>query len=132
MVSVVIFPLFRELVETPCLPLVDYLYIFCTICAISFHGQILLCTIRTTKQRFFHYIMMNDIIPSFVTVTPFGPYCNLCDVPLSVQKGIFNHGKESHPDFSFKNASVVREVQNKITTLRATPREVVQNWKLEL
>ena len=32
--------------------------------------------------------------------------------------GILNHGKTYHPEFSFKNASVVREVQNRIISLR--------------
>jgi hypothetical protein len=37
---------------------------------------------------------------------------------LSVEKGIFQHGKESHPEFSFKNASVVREVKDQMQMLR--------------
>lgn len=63
---------------------------------------------------------MSELIPSFIDVTPFGPYCKLCDVPLAVQRGIFHHGKKAHPEISFKNASVVRECLRKIDSLRST------------
>lgn len=61
---------------------------------------------------------MTEIVPSFVDITPFGPYCKLCSVSLAVQKGIFYHGRDNHPEVFFKNILVVREVQRKMTYLR--------------
>ena len=61
---------------------------------------------------------MPSEIPSFLEITPFGPYCKLCNEPLTIQKGISNHGKKFHPDVSFKNATIIREVNNKLTKLR--------------
>lgn len=61
---------------------------------------------------------MLDEIPSFVKITPFGAYCHLCVEPLTIQKGIFNHGKSFHSDILFKNATVIRQVQRKLAKLR--------------
>ena len=61
---------------------------------------------------------MSAEIPAFLGITPFGPYCKLCDVSLSVQKGIAAHGKESHPKEQFKNTTVVRYVQRRMKVLR--------------
>ena len=63
-------------------------------------------------------VAMSNEIPSFLGITPFGPYCKLCNVPLSVQKGILAHGKERHPDISFKNGIVIREVNRQMECLR--------------
>jgi hypothetical protein len=58
--------------------------------------------------------------PPFLDVTPFGPYCKVCNVPLSIQAGILAHGKEVHPECHFKNATVIRDVQRHIDILRKT------------
>ena len=61
---------------------------------------------------------MSQDIPHFVELTPFGPYCGPCDVILSLEKGIINHGKEFHPEIPFKNAVVVHEIKKQITDLQ--------------
>ena len=61
---------------------------------------------------------MSDCFPSFVNVTPFGPYCRQCDISLAVQKGILTHGKQVHPEISFKNSFVVRECLHRLENLR--------------
>ena len=58
--------------------------------------------------------------PPFLDVTPFGPYCKVCNVPLSIQAGILARGKEVHPECHFKNATVIRDVQRHIDILRKT------------
>jgi len=61
---------------------------------------------------------MSDRLPSFLGVTPFGAYCKLCKLSLSIQTGIMRHGKEYHPDDDFKNAVVMREVHRQMKLLR--------------
>lgn len=63
--------------------------------------------------------MSEDEVPSFVGVTPFGPYCIVCNESLALQAGILSHGREFHPECDFKNATVVREVQRRMLTLRS-------------
>ena len=63
---------------------------------------------------------MTEKLPSFLGITPFGPYCTLCNESLSIQTGIWNHGKEKHPECIFKNAAIVREVQQRMSHLRST------------
>jgi len=63
---------------------------------------------------------MSEELPSFLGITPFGPYCVPCNESLSIQTGILTHGKEFHPEFRFKNARVIREVQRCMETLRYT------------
>ena len=63
---------------------------------------------------------MSGEFPSFLDVTPFGPYCKVCNVSLSIQTGILTHGKEVHSQYQFKNASVVRGVQRRMSILRNT------------
>lgn len=58
-------------------------------------------------------------IPSFVRLTPFGPYCGICEINLSIEKGILNHGRTFHSDTSFKNAVVVRAVKSEIENLQS-------------
>ena len=57
-------------------------------------------------------------IPSFLGITPFGPYCKLCNESLSIQKGIANHGKEKHPKDNFKVSVVIRVVHQRLKFLR--------------
>ena len=59
-----------------------------------------------------------DVFPDFLLVSPFGPFCRECCIPLSVERGIYSHGKTSHPMVSIKNASLVREVKRQMTELR--------------
>ena len=61
---------------------------------------------------------MSEEIPSFVGVTPFGVYCKICNLSLSIERGIINHGKDMHSKGDFKNAVVVREVHRQIKILR--------------
>ena len=62
---------------------------------------------------------MTDVcLPAFLDLTPFGPYCKLCNVPLAIQRGIASHGKEVHPNDVFKNNAVIREVQRRMKVLR--------------
>lgn len=61
---------------------------------------------------------MSDEIPSFLDITPFGPYCSVCNESLSIQTGILTHGKKVHPDCVFKNATVIREIQRRMEILR--------------
>ncbi len=63
---------------------------------------------------------MSEELPSFLGITPFGPYCVPCNESLSIQTGILTHGKEFHPESRFKNARVIREVQRRMETLRYT------------
>ena len=64
--------------------------------------------------------MSSKDLPSFLDVTPFGPYCTICNESLSIQNGILSHGKEVHPEQPFKNATVIREVQRRMSSLRNT------------
>ena len=58
-------------------------------------------------------------IPSFVRITPFGPYCGKCGVSLPIEKGIQLHARDFHPDeCSFNHASVVRSVKDEMKILR--------------
>ena len=58
-------------------------------------------------------------VPSFVRLTPFGPYCGECNVTLSIEKGILRHAQERHPsESSFKNAVVIRSVKDDMKVLR--------------
>ena len=61
---------------------------------------------------------MADFFPTFVAVTPFGPFCRVCKVTLSIERGILQHGKEAHPHVSFANATVVRAVKTKMQQLQ--------------
>ncbi len=61
---------------------------------------------------------MSNPIPSFIDVTPFGPYCTQCSIPLAVEKGILQHGKARHPEIPIRNAFVVRAVKGRIANLR--------------
>jgi hypothetical protein len=63
---------------------------------------------------------MSGEFPSFLAVTPFGPYCTVCNISLSIQTGILTHGKKVHPEYHFKNASVIRDVQRRMSILRTT------------
>jgi hypothetical protein len=61
----------------------------------------------------------DEYIPAFLAITPFGPYCRLCNnKSLSIQRGILTHGKECHPKDVFKNTVVVREVQRRMKVLQ--------------
>jgi hypothetical protein len=62
---------------------------------------------------------MSDVFPSFLGITPFGPYCRVCNVPLASTTGILPHGKEFHPECKFKNATVLRQVQRQVASLRS-------------
>ena len=44
----------------------------------------------------------------------------MCNESLSIQTGILNHGKEKHPECNFKNAAIVRQVQQRMLILRST------------
>lgn len=62
---------------------------------------------------------MVSSIPSFVRITPFGPYCGECNTTLRIEKGILEHAKECHPtESSFKNAVVVRAIKEHMKILR--------------
>lgn len=61
---------------------------------------------------------MSDELPSFLGITPFGPYCTTCKKSLYVARGIESHGKDFHPDEDFKNGIVVREVHRQMKILR--------------
>jgi len=63
---------------------------------------------------------MTEKLPSFLGITPFGPYCTMCNESLSIETGILNHGKEKHPECNFKNAAIVREVKQRMAILRST------------
>ena len=58
------------------------------------------------------------VFPDFLSVSPFGPYCKECSIPLAVEKGIYSHRREAHPSVSFKNALLVREVKRQMAELR--------------
>ncbi len=64
------------------------------------------------------FVCMSTFLPSFVGISPFGAYCQTCDIPLSLEKGIAEHGKKFHPDIPFKNAIAVREIKQQIKHLR--------------
>lgn len=61
---------------------------------------------------------MSVELPFFLGVTPFGPYCIVCNDSLSLKTGIFLHGKKAHPECDFKNTPVLREVQRRMLALR--------------
>ena len=56
--------------------------------------------------------------PSFLNVSPFGPFCKDCLMPLAIEKGISSHGKACHPGDTIKNTSLVREVKLQMARLR--------------
>ncbi len=62
--------------------------------------------------------IMVDEIPTFVQVSPFGPYCGDCNVTLSLEKGIGKHAKDAHPENIFHNATVVRAVKGQMICLQ--------------
>ena len=68
-------------------------------------------------DNIFH-IKMSTYIPSFVRVSPFGPYCHHCNVPLSIERGVYKHGKDTHPNVSFINAFAVRGIKSTMSNLR--------------
>ena len=61
---------------------------------------------------------MSDELPPFLGVTPFGPYCKVCNISLSIKTGILTHGKEVHAECHFKNATVIRDVYRRMSLLR--------------
>jgi len=68
--------------------------------------------------RHHRFSVMSDVIPSFLDVTPFGPYCKICNESLAIQKGIVAHGKEKHPESQFNNTAVIREVHRRMGILQ--------------
>lgn len=68
--------------------------------------------------------MASSSIPSFVRLTPFGPYCWECNTTLSLEKGVTCHAKEFHPkECSFRNAVVVRSIKDELKSLRERHRD---------
>ena len=63
-------------------------------------------------------LTMSDELPSFLGITPFGPYCTKCKFSLFIAKGIEKHATDFHPDENFKNSIVVREVHRQMKLLR--------------
>jgi len=61
---------------------------------------------------------MTQEIPDFVMITPFGPYCGVCKISLTIERGMLTHGQQIHPDDVFKNAKTIRAVKKTMSDLR--------------
>jgi hypothetical protein len=92
---------------------------FC-FCSLGCYGTLVLTTLVYSVVLLDQILSMSDDLPSFLDITPFGPYCQTCNVTLPIQAGILIHGKEAHPKCLFKNAAVVRQVQRRMLVLRNT------------
>ena len=67
---------------------------------------------------FFALYSFNMLLPSIIEVSPLGPYCSTCKIPLAIEKGIRDHLELDHPNWWKRTVRTKERLrQQKIETI---------------